>query len=66
MADFDESFDLVIIGSGAASVTAALTAKERGATSVIIEKQDVFGGSTSYSGGVAWVPNTVLAKGDDS
>jgi 3-oxosteroid 1-dehydrogenase len=66
MADFDESFDLVIIGSGAASVTAALTAKERGATSVIIEKQNVFGGSTSYSGGVAWVPNTVLAKGDDS
>jgi 3-oxosteroid 1-dehydrogenase len=64
MAEFDESYDLVIIGSGAASVTAALTAKARGYSAVILEKQALFGGSTSYSGGVAWIPNSPLADDD--
>jgi 3-oxosteroid 1-dehydrogenase len=66
MADFDESYDLVIVGSGCASVTAALTAKSRNLTSVILEKQALFGGSTAYSGGVAWMPNSPLHGSDDS
>lgn len=61
---FDESFDLVIIGSGCASVTAALAAKSLGKTAVILEKQALFGGSTAYSGGIAWIPNNPLLDDD--
>lgn len=63
MAD-GEAFDLVIIGSGCASVTAALAAKAQGGSAVIIEKQALFGGSTAYSGGIAWIPNNPLLDDD--
>lgn len=62
---FDETFDFVIIGSGCASVTAALAAKALGARPVIIEKQKLFGGSTAYSGGIAWMPNNPLLDDDN-
>ena len=58
--NYDESFDFVIVGSGAASVPAALVAQSLGKTAVILEKQDKFGGSTAYSGGVLWIPNSPL------
>ena len=62
---FDESFDLVSVGSGAAAVIASLVAKSKGQTSVIIEKSDKFGGSTAFSGGVLWMPlNPYLRDGD--
>jgi 3-oxosteroid 1-dehydrogenase len=61
---FTESFDLVIVGSGCASVTAALAAKSLGKTAVILEKQALFGGSTAYSGGIAWIPNNPLLNDD--
>ena len=63
---YDESFDLVIVGSGAGSVPAALAAKSLGRSALIIEKQTVFGGSTAYSGGVAWIPNSPLHGSKDS
>lgn len=59
-----ESYDFVIIGSGCASVTAALAAKSLGASCAIIEKQDLFGGSTAFSGGIAWIPNNPLLDDD--
>ncbi|PEQ13629.1 hypothetical protein B2G71_04690 [Novosphingobium sp. PC22D] len=62
--DFAESYDLVIVGSGCASVTAALAAKAQGGSAVIIEKQALFGGSTAYSGGIAWIPNNPLLDDD--
>ena len=65
MVQFDETFDLVIVGSGCASVTAALAAKSLGAKPVIIEKQALFGGSTAYSGGIAWLPNNPLLDDDN-
>ncbi len=60
----DESFDLVIVGSGCASVTAALAAKSLGGSAVIIEKQALFGGSSAYSGGILWIPNNPLLTDD--
>ena len=57
---FDESFDFVIVGSGAGSVTAALWLKTVGKKAVILEKTEKFGGSTSTSGGVIWAPNNML------
>ena len=53
-------YDLLIAGSGAAAVCAAMVAREQGKTAAILEKQAQVGGSTGYSGGVLWVPNNPL------
>jgi 3-oxosteroid 1-dehydrogenase len=56
-------FDLVVVGSGAAGMTAALTAAHQGLRPVVIEKAGSFGGSTARSGGGIWVPgNQVLRR----
>src|SRR5207245_2290614 len=47
---------------GAASVPAALVIKQAGKTPLIIEKTELFGGSTAISGGVAWLPNNPVGK----
>ena len=52
-----------MVGSGAAGMTAALTAAHHGLRVVVIEKTDTFGGSTARSGGGVWVPgNEVLRR----
>src|SRR5690348_10976164 len=56
-------FDVVVVGSGAAGMTAALTAAHNGLSVVVIEKTGRFGGSTARSGGGVWVPgNEVLRR----
>lgn len=48
--------DLLVIGSGAAGLTAAVTAAQRGRKVVAVEKAPVYGGTTAYSEGMIWVP----------
>ena len=48
--------DVVVLGSGAAGLTAALAAASQGADVGLYEKADVLGGSSAISGGVPWVP----------
>jgi 3-oxosteroid 1-dehydrogenase len=56
-------FDVVVVGSGGAGLTAALTAAHQDLTVVVIEKEATFGGSTARSGGGLWVPgNEVLRR----
>jgi len=59
------NFDLVVVGSGAGGMTAALTAAATGAKVVIVEKGTRYGGSTALSGGGIWAPNnpTLLRRG---
>jgi 3-oxosteroid 1-dehydrogenase len=59
----EPEFDLVVVGSGAAGMTAALTAALQGLSTVVIEKTEYFGGSTARSGGGVWIPgNAVLRR----
>jgi succinate dehydrogenase/fumarate reductase flavoprotein subunit len=51
-----ENTDLVVAGSGAAGLTAALSAAIRGLQVTVLEKAPVFGGTTVVSGGSIWVP----------
>ncbi|MFJ9365484.1 3-oxosteroid 1-dehydrogenase [Nocardia sp. NPDC101769] len=55
-------FDVVVVGSGAAGMTAALTAAYRGLSVTLIEKSRLFGGSTARSGGGIWVPNNPVLQ----
>ncbi len=61
-----ETYDVVVIGSGAAGATAALRAAERGLSVLIVEKMHKFGGTSAASGGVIWVPNHQFTQNDDS
>jgi 3-oxosteroid 1-dehydrogenase len=64
MAKFDETYDLVVVGSGAGSMCAALVAADAGLTTAVFEKQAKVGGSTGLSGGVLWLPNNPLMQRD--
>ena len=59
-----QEFDVVVVGSGAAGMVAALTAAHQGLSTVVIEKAPHFGGSTARSGGGVWIPNNEILKRD--
>jgi succinate dehydrogenase/fumarate reductase flavoprotein subunit len=54
--------DVLVVGSGVAGMSAAITAASRGLKVVVAEKAAFYGGTTSRSGGWLWIPNTQMAK----
>jgi len=58
----DIDCDVLIVGSGAAGLSAAVTAAWHGLKVIVVEKDPVFGGATAWSGGWAWVPCNPLAR----
>ncbi len=61
-AALDTEYDVLVIGSGAAGLAAAVTAAWHGQKVIVLEKEPVFGGATAWSGGWAWVPRNPLAQ----
>lgn len=54
--------DVLVVGTGIAGMSAAITAAHRGLKVIVVDKAPYFGGTTSRSGGWLWVPNTHLAQ----
>ncbi|MDP4928091.1 MAG: FAD-dependent oxidoreductase [Sphingorhabdus sp.] len=57
-------YDVVVMGSGAAGLTAALVAAKAGNTVAVLEKANHFGGTTAISGGGIWIPVSPQAKAE--
>lgn len=51
-----EACDLLVVGTGAAGLTAAIAARKAGLNVILIEKESLYGGTTAYSGGMIWIP----------
>ena len=64
MTEWDSTVDFVVVGSGGGGMVAALTADEAGASVIVLEKQELVGGSTAMSGGVVWVPDNPVMRAD--
>ncbi len=53
--------DLLVVGSGAGALSAAVTAAELGLQVIVVEKDPQYGGTSAWSGGWMWVPRNPLA-----
>jgi succinate dehydrogenase/fumarate reductase flavoprotein subunit len=53
-----EACDVLVAGTGAAGLTAAIAAARAGGRVVVVESESTIGGTTAYSGGVLWVPGS--------
>ncbi|MGD0241971.1 MAG: 3-oxosteroid 1-dehydrogenase [Streptosporangiaceae bacterium] len=60
--DIAAEVDVVIVGSGAAGMTAALTAARLGLGALVIEKASAFGGTAARSGGGIWAPGNAVLR----
>ena len=59
---WDREVDLLVAGTGAAGLSAAIAGADRGLTVLLAESTDRWGGTTMLSGGGLWMPNNPLMR----
>lgn len=64
MTNWNETRDVVVVGTGGAAFAAAITAADAGLSVLMLESTDRWGGSTAMSGGGLWLPNNPLMVRD--
>ena len=52
----EQEYDLIVVGSGAGALLGAIRAQEQGLKTLLVEKTDLFGGTSALSGGGIWIP----------
>lgn len=57
---WDREVDVLVVGSGAAGLSAAIAAADVGLETLVIESTDKWGGSSNLSGGGLWMPTNPL------
>lgn len=56
-AQWNDEYDLVVLGAGAGGMTAALVSAIEGIRTLLVEKSDCVGGTTARSSGTVWIPD---------
>ncbi|MDN0085495.1 FAD-dependent oxidoreductase [Crenobacter sp. SG2305] len=51
-----DSYDVVVVGSGAGALASAIVAHAQGLSVLVVEKSDRYGGTSAVSGGGVWIP----------
>ncbi len=59
-AGWDHSVDVLVVGSGAGAMTTGICAHDNGLSALLIEKTEMYGGSSAMSGGSVWIPDNHL------
>ncbi|WP_182113173.1 MULTISPECIES: FAD-dependent oxidoreductase [unclassified Actinotalea] len=59
---YDETYDVVVVGSGSAGFATAMGAADEGLKVLILESTDKWGGSSAMSGGGMWLPDNPLMR----
>lgn len=59
---WDDTYDVVVVGTGVAALSAAITAGDAGLSVLMLESTDRWGGSSAMSGGGLWLPNNPLMR----
>ncbi len=60
--NWDKEVDVLVVGSGAGGMLAALVAASHKAETLIIEKEALWGGTSATSGGGIWIPASDQAR----
>lgn len=62
MTEWDETVDVVVVGSGSGAMVSAIVAHDHGSRVIVLEKGDTYGGTSATSGHGVWIPCSRYAK----